>query len=63
MPVAVNTAMIAASRRAANYLPWQGLSSSDSSTLVKRGLRSRLSLARVMRPGCCHEKGTAWRHG
>jgi len=33
----VNTAMIAASRRAANDLPWQALSSSDSSTLVKTG--------------------------
>ena len=37
MPVAVNTAMIAASRRAANDLPWQALFRSDSSTLVKTG--------------------------
>jgi hypothetical protein len=36
-PVAVNTAMIAASRRAANDLPWQALFSSGSSTLVKTG--------------------------
>ena len=37
MPVAVNTAMIAAPRRAANDLPWQALPSSDSSTLVNTG--------------------------
>jgi len=37
MPVAANTAMIAASRRAANVLPWQVFSSADSSTLVNTG--------------------------
>jgi hypothetical protein len=37
MPVAVSTAMIAASRRAANGRPWQAFWSSDSSPLVKTG--------------------------
>ena len=37
MPVAVNTAMIAASRRVANELPWQALARADSSTLVNTG--------------------------
>jgi hypothetical protein len=37
MPVAVNTAMLAASRRAGNDLPWQALFSSGSSPLVKTG--------------------------
>ena len=35
MPVALNTAMIAASRRCANVLPRQAFSSFESSTLVK----------------------------
>jgi hypothetical protein len=37
MPVAVSTAMIAASRRAANDRPWQALASFDSSPLVNTG--------------------------
>jgi hypothetical protein len=41
MPVAVSTAMMASSRRAANDRPWQALSSSDSSPLVKTGTARR----------------------
>ena len=37
MPVAWNTAMIAASRRAANVLPRQAFSKADSSRLVNTG--------------------------
>ena len=37
MPVARNTARIAASRRWANVLPWHALPSLESSTLVKNG--------------------------
>jgi hypothetical protein len=37
MPVARNTARIAASRRCANVLPWHALSSLESSPLVKNG--------------------------
>ena len=44
MPVAVNTAMIAASRRAANDRPWQAPCSSDSSTLVNTGTAVTVTL-------------------
>ena len=37
MPVALNTAMIAVSRRWANVRPWQAFSRADSSPLVKTG--------------------------
>jgi hypothetical protein len=37
MPVAVSTAMIAASRRWANERPWQVFSRADSSSLVNTG--------------------------
>jgi len=56
MPVAVNTAMIAASRRAANDLPWQALSSPDSSTLVKTGTAVTVTFgarSRVIGSGDC----------
>jgi hypothetical protein len=38
MPVAWNTAMIAASRRCMNDRPWQARSSFDSSTPVNTGI-------------------------
>jgi hypothetical protein len=36
--------MIAASRRAANVLPWQALASADSSTLVNTGTSRTVTL-------------------
>jgi hypothetical protein len=53
MPVAMNTAMIAASRRAANDLPWQAFSSSDSSTLVIRMAMLDLRAARAEDAAAC----------
>src|SRR5689334_14489696 len=44
MPVAVNTAMIAASRRWANVPPRQARSRSDSSTLVNTGTSGTVTL-------------------
>ena len=43
-PVAVSTAMIAASRRWANERPWQVLSRADSSSLVKTGTSFSVTL-------------------
>jgi hypothetical protein len=56
MPVAVNTAMIAASRRAANDLPWQVFASSDSSPLVNTGTAVTVTFgarSRVIGSGAC----------
>ena len=56
MPVALNTAMIAVSRRWANVRPWQAFSSADSSPLVKTGTSFSVTSggrSRIIGSGSC----------
>ena len=62
MPVAVNTAMIAASRRAANDRPWQAPCSSDSSTLVNTGTAVTVTLGARSRVIGSGESSSPARH-